>query len=195
MIWQKWIIWIVLIILFIIILKSRKIVPTNEAHILQKWNKIIVKWNWFDAWNVYYYFPQWVPIFGVKVTKLPLYVFDIKLKQYKVYDNEKVPFNVDITAFFVIKNPELAAKRIANFDELKEQLTETIAWAVIKIISQYSIKEVIEKTPEIEQKLFEYVIHIAVTWWLVIKNIQFMKIYDVKWLSIVRLLKERFIKS
>jgi len=178
MIWQKWIIWIVLIILFIIILKSRKIVPTNEAHILQKWNKIIVKWNWFDAWNVYYYFPQWVPIFGVKVTKLPLYVFDIKLKQYKVYDNEKVPFNVDITAFFV-----------------KEQLTETIAWAVIKIISQYSIKEVIEKTPEIEQKLFEYVIHIAVTWWLVIKNIQFMKIYDVKWLSIVRLLKERFIKS
>jgi flotillin len=57
---------------------------------------------------------------------LPLYVFDIKLNSYQAYDNGKIPFVVDVTAFFVIKDPELAAKRVADFEELKEQLVEVV---------------------------------------------------------------------
>ena len=52
-----WPIGIVILIIFILIaVNLRKVVPTNEVHILQKWSKTIIKWKNFDG-NVYYNFP------------------------------------------------------------------------------------------------------------------------------------------
>jgi len=37
-----------------------------------------------------------------------------------------VPFQVDITAFFEIKEPVLSAEKVFSISELKDQLNETV---------------------------------------------------------------------
>jgi len=60
------------------------------------------------------------------VQKLPLSIFTLELNGYEAYDEGKVPFQVDITAFFEIKEPVLAAEKIFTIGELKDQLNETV---------------------------------------------------------------------
>jgi flotillin len=55
-----------------------------------------------------------------------LSIFTLELNGYEAYDVGKVPFQVDITAFFEIKEPVLAAEKIFTINELKEQLNETV---------------------------------------------------------------------
>jgi len=187
-----WPLGIVLLIIFILIaINLRKVVPTNEVHILQKWNNTIIKWKGFEGWNVYYNWPEWVPGLGVSVTKLPLYVFDIKLEQYQAYDNGKIPFMVDVTAFFVIKDPELAAKRVADFEELKEQLVEVVRGAVRKTLAQYDIQEIMEARWELGQKFYEEVTNAVKEWWVELKNIEFMDISDADGYQVIRNLLEK----
>ena len=187
-----WPIWIITFVIFVIIaVNLRKVVSTNEVHILQKWSKTIIKGKWFDGWNVYYHFPQWVPLFGISVTRLPLYVFDIKLNTYQAYDNGKIPFNVDVTAFFVIKDPELAAKRVADFKELKEQLVEVVKWAVRKTLAQYDIQAIMEARWELGAKFYEEVTNAVKEWWVELKNIEFMDISDSDGFEVIRNLLEK----
>jgi len=187
-----WPVGIVLFIVFIIIaINLRKVVSTNEVHILQKGKNTIIKGKGFDGWNVYYHFPQWVPGLGISVTRLPLYVFDIKLNAYQAYDNGKIPFNVDVTAFFVIKDPELAAKRVADFEELKEQLVEVVRGAVRKTLAQYDIQEIMEARWELGQKFYEEVTNAVKEWWVELKNIEFMDISDADGFSVIRNLLEK----
>jgi len=75
---------------------------------------------------VYLDWPAWVPMVGIYVQKLPLSIFDIKLEGYQAYDTGKVPFQVDVTAFFVIKDPVTAAQKIYTIEELQNQLSETL---------------------------------------------------------------------
>jgi flotillin len=187
-----WPFWIILAIIFIIIaVNLRKVVPTNEVHILQRWSTTIIKGKGFEWWNVYYAWPQWVPGLGISVTKLPLYVFDIKLSNYQAYDNGKIPFVVDVTAFFVIKDPELAAKRVADFEELKEQLIEVVRWAVRKTLAQYDIQEIMEARWELGQKFYEEVTNAVKEWWVELKNIEFMDISDADGYQVIRNLLEK----
>ena len=187
-----WPIWLLILVVFILIaVNLRKVVPTNEVHILQRWSTTIIKGKWFEWWNVYYNWPQWVPGFGISVTKLPLYVFDIKLNSYQAYDNGKIPFVVDVTAFFVIKDPELAAKRVADFEELKEQLVEVVRWAVRKTLAQYDIQEIMEARWELWQRFYEEVTNAVKEWWVELKNIEFMDISDAEWYQVIRNLLEK----
>ena len=187
-----WPIWIItFIVLIIIAINLRKVVPTNEVHILQKWKKTIIKWKDFKEWNVYYNFPQWMPLFGISVTKLPLYVFDIKLETYQAYDNGKIPFDVDVTAFFVIKDAEQAAKRVASFDELQLQLKEIVKWSIRKTLSQYDIQEIMEARWDLANKFYEEITQAVKEWWVDLKNIEFMDIIDAEWFEVIRNLLEK----
>jgi hypothetical protein len=56
---------------------------------------------------------------------------------------------VDVTAFFVIRDPEIAATRIADFAELQEQLVEVVRGAVRKTLAQYDIRKIMESRSEI----------------------------------------------
>ncbi len=187
-----WPVGIVIFIVFIIIaVNLRKVVSTNEVHILQKGKRTIIKGKDFEEWNVYYNFPQWMPWFGVSVTKLPLYVFDIKLEKYQAYDNGKIPFDVDVTAFFIIKDPELAAKRVADFEELKLQLKEIVKWSIRKTLSQYDIQEIMEARGDLATKFYEEITQAVKEWWVDLKNIEFMDIIDAEWFEVIRNLLEK----
>jgi flotillin len=133
----------------------RRVVRPNEVHIVQS-SKGIAAYGVgqnsddetaekLDNGNAYYAWPSILPSIpflfggGVQVVKLPLSVFDEDLKAYDAYDIGKVPFVVDIVAFFRIAQPTIAAQRIETLDELQCQLRSILQGAVRTVLAQHEI--------------------------------------------------------
>ena len=83
-------------IVVIAILALRRIVPTNQVHIVQRNSKTMSYGKDTTNGNVYYEIPSWVPKFGVVVSKLPATIIDISLNHYEAYDKDRLPFVVDV---------------------------------------------------------------------------------------------------
>ena len=174
-----------ILIFLYIITQLRKVVATNEVHIVQKWSSSIAHWKDFEWWNVYLDWPSWVPMVWIAVQKLPLSIFDIRLEWYKAYDAWKVPFQVDVTAFFNIKDPVVAAQKIYTIQELQEQLWETLKWVIRKTLASKDIIEIMESRTEIKQEFHSEILKEAGAWWVELKNVEFMDIRDADWSEVV----------
>lgn len=180
--WFLAIIPIIWVLLFIYILTQlRKVVPTNEAHVVQKASKSVSYGKGVDNgtnWNVYLAWPSWVPVVWVSVQKLPLSIFDLQLNDYEAYDSGKVPFQVDITAFFEIREPEVAAQKVFTIGELKDQLNETLKWVVRKVLASKDIVEIMESRVEIKKEFYDQVFGAVKSWGIKLQNVEFMDIRD-----------------
>lgn len=120
----------------------RRVVTTNTVHIVQSGNKTVPYGSNLPGGNVYYEIPFWVPKMGVSVIKLPVSNFDLTLENYEAYDEDRVPFLVDVTAFFRISDPVVAAKRINNVNELKHQLSLIMQGVVRKVLASNKIDNI-----------------------------------------------------
>lgn len=167
------------VIIFIAIL-YRRVVPTNMVHIVQSSKKTISYGTGKDAGNVYYDWPSWIPGIGVAVIKLPVSNFDLSLKDYEAYDKDRVPFVVDVTAFFRISDTTVAAQRVTNINELNEQLHLIVQGAVRKVLASDFIDAIMlerskfgdEFTQEVKDQLAEWGIES-------VKSMELMDIRDV----------------
>ena len=169
------------ILLVLYVLTLRRIVPTNEVHIVQKTKKTVSYGK--DAkdklGNTYYQFPSWVPVLGVVVSKLPTAVFDLDLNDYDAYDQDRLPFLVDIKAFFRITDFNLAASRVVDVDELKEQLEGIVQGAIRSILAKEDLEQIMSErnkygemfTKEVSPQLKEWGVE-------AVKNIELMDIRD-----------------
>jgi flotillin len=122
----------------------RTVVPTNDMHVVQSAKKTISYGKDQTAGNTYYAWPSWLPIIGIKVIKLPMSVFDVALEGYPGYDKGRVPFVVDIMAFFRITDTNLAAQRVLSQQELLQQLQSILQGSVRAILAQSEIEEILE---------------------------------------------------
>ncbi len=113
----------------------RRVVSTNEVHVVQSRRKTTSYGTGQAAGNVYYEWPKWLLGIGVTVIKLPVSNFDLSLKDYEAYDKDRVPFKVDVTAFFRIKDTAKAAQRVATIKDLEEQLHLIVQGAVRKVLA------------------------------------------------------------
>ena len=111
------------IFILIYVFSLRRIVPTNVVHIVQRGNQT-VSYGTKKESNVYYEWPGWLPKLGVTVRVLPVSNFDVELKRYEAYDKDRVPFVVDVKAFFHISDTNVAAEKVESFQELKSQLVK-----------------------------------------------------------------------
>ena len=104
---------VVLIVIFFVkwIFSLRRVVPTNEVHIVRRGKNTMVygtpeRGNAVQekqfCGNCYYEFPMSIPFLGVTVTQMPLSIFGIDINDYEAFDKERVPFVVDIQSFFRI---------------------------------------------------------------------------------------------
>ena len=98
----------------------RRVVPTNEVHIVQSAKQTTSYGKDTENGNSYYEWPSWIPVLGVTTVSLPMSVFDLDLESYEAYDKGRLPFVVDVKAFFRISESNVAAQRVASFDELKD---------------------------------------------------------------------------
>lgn len=98
-----------------------------------------------DVGNTYYQWPSWVPKLGVVVTKLPLSVFSGGITNYEAYDQGRLPFVLDIMAFYRIDNSALAAQRVSDFEELQHQLEAILQGAARTILASVDIETILSE--------------------------------------------------
>jgi flotillin len=166
------------VIILIYILSLRRIVPTNVVHIVQRGNQT-VSYGTNKESNVYYEWPKWLPKLGVTVRVLPVSNFDIDLKRYEAYDKDRVPFVVDVKAFFHISNTNIAAEKVESFEELKGQLENVVQGAVRSILAKSKLEEIMEER-SIFGKQFTEAVNADLQNWGVeaIKSIELMDVRD-----------------
>lgn len=175
----------VLLLVSIYILSLRVVVPTNEVHIVQRGNKTIsygkVTKDGEDNinGNVYYRFPEWMPYIGVTQTSLPLSVFSIKLENYEAYDIDRLPFLVDIMAYFRVNDSNKAASRIQNTVELKDQITNIVKGSVRSIMANSKLEAIMSERSTYGQQFTDAVRDQLKEWGVVaVKNIELMDVRD-----------------
>ncbi|HHQ4525551.1 TPA: SPFH domain-containing protein [Aeromonas veronii] len=133
----------VLLVCFVLIpLCFRIVVDTNKVHIVQSKKKTTSYGAGMENGNVYYNWPSWIPVIGVTRIVLPVNNFSLQLDAYKAYDKERVPFELDVTAFFRVKDTNLAAERVANFESLNEQLKSVVQGSVRTILASHDINQI-----------------------------------------------------
>ena len=161
------------------VLLFRVVVPTNEVHIVQTTRSTTSYGKDQDAGNVYFNWPESLPIIGNQCTILPVSVFAIELENYDAYDCDRLPFVVDITAFFRITESNTAAQRVSSFEELQTQLRSILQGAARTILASSSIEEIMAGrsqygehfTKEVDEQLADWGSH-------TVKNIELMDIRD-----------------
>ena len=164
------------------LLSLRRIVPTNEVHIVQSSKETVVygKDVANGKGNSYYEFPEWIPSLGVSVTVLPASVFKLSLDNYEAYDKDRLPFVVDIVSFFRIENFSLASSRVLSYNELREQLLGIVQGAVRSILAKEDLENIMSErnkygnmfTDEVASQLKEWGVES-------VKNIELMDIRDL----------------
>jgi flotillin len=165
----------------------RRVVPTNEVHIVQTRKETISYGKDSGNGNTYYEIPSWVPGFGVTRITLPVSVFDLDLISYEAYDKGRLPFVVDVKAFFRISESNIAAQRVSSFKELGDQLEAIVQGAVRTILAASDIEEIMqgrskfgdEFTSEVKEQLLNWGVE-------TVKNIELMDIRDAKGSDVIQ---------
>lgn len=172
---------IVAIILLTIVtaLFLRRVVPTNEVHIVQSTKQTRSYGKDTSNGNTYYEWPAWIPVFGVTKIIMPVSVFDLQLSAYEAYDVGRVPFVVDIVAFFRINDSNLAAQRVESFRELEAQLLSIVQGAVRTILASHDIDKIMLERSIYGEQFTDAVKDQLTSWGVVpVKNIELMDIRD-----------------
>lgn len=169
------------VIALILAISFRTVVSTNDVHIVQSKKKSTVYGKDQQAGNVYYAWPSWIPVIGITSIKLPVSNFPVKLDSYDAYDKGRLPFQVDVMAFFRIDDAVLAAQRISDFRALEQQLIGILQGACRTILATSEIETILEGRSEFGDKFTKEVDANLANWGVkTVKNIEFMDIRDAK---------------
>lgn len=168
----------VLFLIFFISVTLRKVVPTNMVHIVQYRKKTISYGTGKTDGNVYYQWPSWVPRLGVSVIKLPVSNFNLSLKDYEAYDKDRVPFRIDVTAFFRISDTTKAAQRVVNIVELNSQLTQIVQGAVRKVLASDKIDAIMTERSKFGNEFTEEVKDQLAEWG--VESVKSMELMDIR---------------
>lgn len=175
-----------ILVIAIIAILFRVVVDTNHVHIVQSGRKTISYGKDMPAGNVYYAWPAWIPLIGVKTIELPVSVFVVELDSYAGYDKGRVPFEVDIMAFFRIEDPNTAAQRVSSIEELKDQLQGILQGACRSILAKSEIEEILEDRATFGTMFTEAVDEQLKAWGVTsVKAIELMDIRDVDKSSVI----------
>jgi flotillin len=181
---------IVKIILWILTL--RRVVPTNEVHIIQssKTTKSFGKDT--ENGNTYYEWPSWIPKLGITKIILPVSVFDLDLHEYEAYDKGRLPFVIDVKSFFRIDDSNLAAQRVASFADLKHQLQAIVQGAVRTILASSEIEHIMQGRSEFGEQFTTEVREQLKNWGVTpVKNIELMDIRDAEESRVIHNIMEK----
>jgi flotillin len=169
----------VVVIGFLFAVAFRTVVSTNYVHIVQSSRQTISYGRGQQKGNTYYSWPSWVPVFGVRVTVLPVSVFQQMLMDYAAYDVDRVPFVIDVVAFFRIKDSNMAAERVHDIQDLMEQLKAVLQGAARTILASETIDHILGDRAVFGEKFTTEVTHQLEQWGVEpVKSIELMDIRD-----------------
>lgn len=174
---------IILLIMIIVTLTIgvllRRVVPTNMVHIVQSSKTTTPYGRGKAKGNTYYEWPSWFPFIGVSVTTFPESIFQVSLTNYEAYDTARLPFIVDITAFFRVDSAETAAQRVSSFNELHSQLQEVLQGSVRRILATNYLEDIMKERSKLGDEFTKEVQTNIAEWGVLpVKMIEFMDLRD-----------------
>jgi flotillin len=159
----------------------RVVVPTNMVHIVQSAGSTTSYGRGKEAGNSYYKWPSWIPHFGVVVSNFPESVFQIGLKDYDAYDQGRLPFVVDVRAFFRIEDSLTAAQRVSTQLDLEAQLTAVLQGAVRRVLATEHLENIMQDRSTLGKRFTDEVDTQLKEWGVTnVKAIEFMDIRDTR---------------
>jgi flotillin len=175
------------------IITMRRVVNANEVHIVSRQKKSFSYGMGEDTnGNVYYEIPSWVPYFGIQKVVYPISVFSESIDGYDAYDKGRLPFVLDLVAFFRISDSATASQRVANFEALRKDLRNILQGAARSILASKDIEEILEGRTEFGV-LFTKEVDDQLKGWGVttVKSIELMDIRDSKESNVIRQIMEK----
>jgi flotillin len=183
---------VIVLIITIIAVFLRRVVPTNEVHIVQSGKSTVSYGKDHSSGNSYYEWPSWIPKFGIVKIILPVSVFDEDLESYEAYDKGRLPFVVDVKAFFRITDSNMAAQRVSSFDELRNQLRAILQGAVRTILASADIEEIMQGRSQFGEQFTSEVESQLKNWGVsTVKNIELMDIRDSESSHVIKNIMEK----
>jgi len=172
---------ITLFVLVYWIVMLRRVVPTNMVHIVQTRRRTVSYGKGQDGGNVYYEWPSFLPLVGITKRELPVSNFDLDLVEYEAYDKDRLPFVLDIKAFFRIDNTNEAANKVSSFNELHGHLQGIVQGAVRSIMANAKLEEIMSERSVYGEKFTLSVADQLKEWGVItVKNIELMDVRDTK---------------
>lgn len=186
---------VILVFMFVSwLLSKRRVVKPSEVHVVRR-NKVTDIYGSIKpvtnaatgqhqeqdetSGNVYYEIPSWMPIWGVEVQILPLHNFSVDLEKYEAYDKDKLPFVVDVTAFFRIADYKQAASRIEDNATLEEHLIKIVQSSVRSILANDTLDEIMIQRSRYGEQFTKEVSENLKEWGIVpVKSIELMDVRD-----------------
>lgn len=163
----------------LIAIMLRRVVPTNMVHIVQSASSTTPYGRGKASGNTYYAWPTWVPRLGVSIIEFPESIFQINLDAYEAYDQARLPFMVDVSAFFRVELAETAAQRVESFGELQNQLTSVLQGAVRRILATNPLETILQSRSDLGDQFTQEVKNQISEWGVLpVKTIEFMDIRD-----------------
>jgi flotillin len=151
------------------------------VHILQRSKSTVSYGVGMKSGNTYYKWPAWIPILGVTVRELPVSNFDLDLVRYEAYDKNRLPFTVDVKAFFRIEDTNAAAQKVENLVELKDHLMGIVQGSVRSIMAKSDLESIMEERSIYGEQFTRDVRDELAEWGVIpVKNIELMDIQDAK---------------
>lgn len=171
----------IIVLLILYVLGLRRIVKPDQVHVVQRNNTSEVYGSSAkdNKGNTYYEFPEWIPRLGVTVKKLSTSIFDLDLPDYDAYDKDRLPFLVDIKAFFRINDFRVAASKVRDTKELEKQLLGIVQGAVRSLLAKEDLESIMSERAKYGNMFTEEVKDQLTEWGVVaVKNIELMDIKD-----------------
>jgi len=173
-------------LIILIAISFRVVVATNAVHIVQS-AKRSTPYGKDMGGNTYYKWPAWLPIIGVRVSVLPLSVFRVELADYAAYDKGRLPFVLDVLAFFRIADPAKSAERLSSIAELDGQLQGIMQGVVRTILANAVIEDILGKRAEFSESFTKEVSSQLPQWGIeTVKNIELMDIRDAQGSQVIQ---------
>lgn len=165
-------------VLFYVLTQLRRVVPTNMVHTVQSRKATTSYGAQLEAGNVYYKWPAWLPRFGVTVIELPVSNFSIDLNDYEAYDTDRVPFIVDVTSFFRIKDTNVAARRVSSIQQLIVELDKIVKGTVRKVLASDNIDSIMLERAKFGKQFSEEITNELSAWG--VEEVKQMELMDIR---------------
>lgn len=176
-----------IVIIAVVAMLYRTVVPTNMVHIVNSSSGRRVYGKDSKHGNTYYAFPDWIPKIGVSVTHFPISNFGVELQKYAAYDHKRLPFSVDVQAFFVMEDADIVSQRVSDFPELKQHLRQIVSGAVRKVCAGRPIEEILSSRSELAGDFDSEVVEQLKAWGVKpVNSIEFMNIQDAEGSKVIQ---------
>ena len=135
------------LIFFIITIRSYRIVPPSEAHLVVTPSKRKVcasdealRRN--GGKSFYFYIPSWVPIVGRQVRIMDITIKELVIENQETYEKEQARYLVNSSTKYRIDDVTKAAETFTTDKELRKQLREIIQSAIRAVTVKYNVTDV-----------------------------------------------------